>query len=74
MERRARVRIMALVILIARMFSLFGFRIYKLQTALTEEEKEQQDSITYQTTVSAARGPILDRNGTVLVTNRPATT
>ena len=70
MERRSRVRITTLIILIAMMFSLFGFRIYKLQTALTEEEKEQQDSITYQTTVSAARGPILDRNGTVLVTNR----
>ena len=72
MERRARVRITTLVVIIAMVFGLFGLRIYKLQSALTEEEKELQDSLTYQTTVQAARGPILDRNGTVLVTNRPS--
>ncbi len=70
MERRIRVRIISLVVLIGLVFSLFSFRIYKLQTAMTEEEMELQDSLTYQTTVSAARGQILDRNGTVLVTNR----
>ena len=70
MERRARVRITAMLLLIAAVIGLFTLRVYKLQTALTEEELELQDSLVYQTTVSAARGPILDRNGTVLVTNR----
>ena len=62
MERRIRVRIISLVVLIALVFSLFSFRIYKLQTAMTEAEIELQDSLTYQTNVSAARGQILDRN------------
>ena len=70
MERRIRVRVVSLIVLIAMVFGLFSLRIYKLQTAMTEEEIELQDSLTYQTTVSAARGQILDRNGTVLVGNR----
>ena len=70
MERRIRVRVLSLLVLIAMVFGLFSLRIYKLQTAMTEEEIELQDSLTYQTNVSAARGQILDRNGTVLVTNR----
>ena len=67
MERRIRSRIAVLILLIGAFVGLFSLRIYKLQTA---EEAKQPDSLTYYTTVEAARGQILDRNGTVLVTNR----
>lgn len=70
MERRIRVRITALLLVMATLFSLFVVRIYKLQSSVTEETIQQQDALTYQTTVYAARGQILDRNGTVMVTNR----
>jgi len=70
MERRIRVRIGAFVALIALILGLYTLRVYKLQTAMTEEEIELADSLTYRTTVSASRGQVLDRNGTVLVGNR----
>lgn len=70
MERRARMRIGALILLICMVVGIYCLRIYKLQSSLTEEEKQLQDSLVYQTTVSASRGQMLDRNGTVLVTNR----
>ena len=67
MERRIRSRIVALFLLIAAIVGLFSLRVYKLQTA---EDAQMPDTLTYRTTVEAARGQILDRNGTVLVTNR----
>ena len=67
MERRIRSRIAVLLLLIAGIVGLFSLRVYKLQTA---EDAQQPDTLTYRTTVEAARGQILDRNGTVLVTNR----
>ena len=63
-------RVGALLVLIALMMGLFTIRIYKLQSAMTEEAIQEANSIYYYTTVPAARGQILDRNGTVLVTNR----
>ena len=70
MERRARFRIGLFVTLILAVMALFTFRLYKLQTAQNEESLREADAITYQTTVKASRGELLDRNGTVLVTNR----
>ena len=70
MERRARVRITLLIAFTALLVALFTLRIYKLQAAQTEETIELANSLTFQTRVDAARGQILDRNGTVLVTNR----
>ena len=67
MERRIRSRIVALFLLIAAIVGLFSLRVYKLQTA---EDAQMPDTLTYRTTMEAARGQILDRNGTVLVTNR----
>ena len=67
MERRIRSRIAALIVLIGVIVGIFSLRVYKLQTA---ENAQQADTLTYYTTVEAARGQILDRNGTVLVTNR----
>ena len=70
MERKIRFRVTMLVVFVAALVSLFTLRIYKLQAAQTEETVEMANSLTFQTRVDAARGQILDRNGTVLVTNR----
>ena len=70
MERRARFRIGLLFGFIVLLVALFTLRIYKLQAAQTEQTIQEANSLTFQTRVDAARGQILDRNGTVLVTNR----
>ena len=70
MERKIRFRVTLLVVFVAVLVSLFTLRIYKLQAAQTEETIEKANSLTFLTRVDAARGQILDRNGTVLVTNR----
>lgn len=70
MERRIRMRVLALVILVGLVLSLFSFRVYKLQAAQTEESIQAANAITYQTIIEASRGQVLDRNGIVLATNR----
>ena len=70
MERRARFRTGVFIALIVLIMAIFTFRLYALQTSLTEEEIRTSNSLTIQTTVDASRGQILDRNGTVLVGNR----
>ena len=70
MERRARFRTGVFVAVILVIMALFTFRLYALQTSLTEEEIRTSNSLTIWTTVDAARGKILDRNGTVMVGNR----
>ena len=70
MERRARFRTGIFVAVILVIMALFTFRLYALQTSLTEEEIRTSNSLTIWTTVDAARGKILDRNGTVMVGNR----
>lgn len=70
MERRARFRIWLFVVLIFAVVGLFTFRLYKLQSVQDEETLRTADAYTYDTTVYASRGQILDRNGTVLVANR----
>ena len=54
---------------IAAMMLVFGLRLYKLSVA-EEEVAADNDSMTYITTVEAARGNILDRNGNLLCSNR----
>lgn len=70
MERRARFRTGVFIALIVLIMVVFTFRLYALQTSLTEEEIRTSNSLTIWTTVDASRGQILDRNGTVLVGNR----
>jgi len=67
MERRIRSRITAFILLIAMIVSIYSFRVYQLQTS---EEVHLPDTLTYYTSVTGSRGQVLDRNGTVLVTNR----
>ena len=70
MNRRGRIRVISFITMIALIMGLFSFRLYKLQSTVDVEELQEADSLYYFTTVEAARGQILDRNGNVLVTNR----
>ena len=71
MERRIRFRGYVVLTLIVLLAAVFTFRLYKLQDRPDEAVDEQMlSAYTYQTTVKAARGNLLDRNGTVLVSNR----
>ena len=58
--------------LIVAIMLVFALRLYKLQVSPEQNELVAQDvdSLTYSTVVEAARGNLLDRNGTVLVSNR----
>ena len=72
MQRISRFRMIVFIIVILAMIGVFSLRLYKTQAAVTEDSlvTADADSMTYQSTVEAARGNILDRNGNVLVSNR----
>lgn len=71
MERRIRFRGGVMIAAIALLLVVFVFRLYKLQDPQNQPQQEETlRAYTYQTTVKAARGNILDRDGTVLVSNR----
>jgi len=69
MERISRFRTGLFLALVVLMMAVFTLRLYKLQSK-TDQVTADADSMTYMTTVEAARGNILDRNGNILVTNR----
>lgn len=71
MDRTYRFRITLVIVLIALVAGVYMIRLFGLQ--LTEDEDaaySASSTSTYMQTVSAARGEILDRHGTVLVRNR----
>lgn len=71
MERRIRFRTGVVLGLVVLLTAVFSFRLMKLQEAVGDQEDAQLlSAYTYQTTVKAARGNLLDRNGQVLVSNR----
>ena len=72
MQRISRFRMIVFIVIILAMIGVFSLRLYKTQAVVTEESlvAADADSMTYQSTVEAARGNILDRNGNVLVSNR----
>lgn len=66
-------RAVSFLLLIAVILGIFSVRLYQLQvTEAVDHSKKVQDSVTYETRITAARGEILDRDGTVLVGNRAA--
>lgn len=70
-ERRAR----ALLAVVALLFGVLGVRLYLLQIADWERYRIQSEKNTMQpSAIQASRGLIRDRNGVILVDNRPSYT
>ena len=70
MEYKTTLRITSLVLAVLVVLGIFVGRLYQVQINKSEEASASTDSYTFLTQVPAARGNILDRNGTVLVSNR----
>ena len=70
MDRINPVRSKALIAIFAAVLCFFAFRLYVLQIYETGGKVDNTTVYTIRTTVKAARGEILDRNGNVLVGNR----
>ena len=70
MERITRVRARALLLFFVVIVALYAFHLYDLQIIETGGQTDNATVFVTQTSVKAARGEILDRNGNVLVGNR----
>ena len=70
MERITRMRGRWLLALFLLVVALYAFRLYDLQIIETGGATDNTTTFKTWTTVKAARGEILDRNGNVLVGNR----
>ena len=70
MERITRFRARLMLILFIVVIGLYAFYLYDLQIIQTGGQTDNATTFTTLTTVKAARGEILDRNGNVLVGNR----
>ena len=70
MERISRFRAVILMIIFGLVLTLFAGQLFKLQIIETDGNTDNTATYTTITTVRAARGDILDRNGNVLVGNR----
>ena len=70
MERISRFRSMILLLLFSLVLTLYAGRLFFLQIIDTDGNTDNTATYTTLTTVRAARGDILDRNGNVLVGNR----
>ncbi len=70
MERISRFRAALLLVIFAFILVLFAGRLFVLQIIETDGNTDNTQVYTTITTVRAARGDILDRNGNVLVGNR----
>lgn len=72
MERIMRLRARILLVLFAVVLGIFAFRLYDLQIIQTGGNTDNTSTFITYTRVKAARGEILDKNGNVLVSNRPS--
>ena len=70
MERISRLRAAVLLSIFGLILVLFGAKLFSLQIIETGGNTNNMTTYTSLTTVKAARGDILDRNGNVLVGNR----
>ena len=70
MERISRFRAILFLVLFAFVLCLYAVKLFDLQIIETEGKKDNTQVYGTVTTVRAARGDILDRNGNVLVGNR----
>ena len=70
MERISRFRAMLFLAIFASVLLLFSIKLFDLQIIETKGDTDNTEVYGTITTVRAARGDILDRNGNVLVGNR----
>ena len=70
MERLTRVRAGIIMAFVCIIIGLFALKLYDLQIIQVDGTVDNTKTYTTYTTVKAARGEILDRNGNVLVSNR----
>ena len=70
MERISKFRAVLFLVLFAFVLVLFAGRLFVLQIIETNGDTDNTQTYATLTTVRAARGDILDRNGNVLVGNR----
>ena len=70
MERVSRLRAVTLLLLFSLVLVLYAVKLFDLQIIETDGNTDNTTVYTTITTVRAARGDILDRNGKVLVGNR----
>ena len=70
MERVSRFRALVFLLLFVFVLMLYAGRLFVLQIIETDGNTDNTQTYTTLTTVRAARGDILDRNGNVLVGNR----
>ncbi len=70
MERITRVRARLMLFVFLVILGLYAFHLYDLQIIQTGGKTDNSTTFVTRTSVKAARGEILDRNGNVLVGNR----
>ncbi|MBQ2926604.1 MAG: hypothetical protein IJE03_07220, partial [Ruminiclostridium sp.] len=70
MERISRFRAMVLLVIFAVILVLYAGKLFDLQIIQTDGNTDNTATYTTITTVRAARGDLLDRNGKKLVGNR----
>ncbi len=70
MERISRYRAILLLMIFIGVLTLYSFKLFDLQIIKTDGNHDNTTVYSTITTVRAARGDILDRNGKVLVGNR----
>ena len=70
MERISRFRALLFLVLFAFVLVLYAGELFKLQIIETKGDTDNTQTYATLTTVRAARGDLLDRNGNVLVGNR----
>ena len=70
MERITRARVRILLLFFLGILVFYAFHLYDLQIIQTGGQTDNATTFTTYTSVKAARGEILDRNGNVLVGNR----
>ena len=70
MEYKTTFRITTLLLLVLMVVGIFVGRLYAVQVTQPETIVTSTDNYIFLTHVPAARGNLLDRNGTVLVSNR----
>lgn len=70
MDRITKLRAQIMILLFAVVLGIFAFTLYDLQIIKTGGNTNNVSTFTTYTTVKAARGNILDRNGNKLVGNR----